>query len=73
MPDEDAISLANQTIASQAKPHTSRSLAWTAIRRKIFQLDDSQGPEKIKLFSMLNDEKGLRPLTRDLQCSIDPL
>ncbi|MGU0016056.1 BcsE family c-di-GMP-binding protein [Escherichia coli] len=33
---EDAISLANQTIASQLKPHTSRSLAWTAIRRKSF-------------------------------------
>lgn len=39
---------------------------------KIFQLDDSQGPEKIKLFSMLNHEKGLYYLARDLQCSIDP-
>ncbi|XNM52739.1 BcsE family c-di-GMP-binding protein [Escherichia coli] len=34
---EDAISLANQTIASgRLKPHTSRSLAWTAIQRKSF-------------------------------------
>lgn len=33
---EDAISLANQTIASQAETAHVGSLAWTAIRRKSF-------------------------------------
>lgn len=69
---EDAISLANQTIASQAETAHVAVISMDSDPAKIFQLDDSQGPEKIKLFSMLNHEKGLYYLTRDLQCSIDP-
>ncbi len=69
---EDAISLANQTIASQAATAHVAVISMDSDPAKIFQLDDSQGPEKIKLFSMLNHEKGLYYLTRDLQCSIDP-
>lgn len=70
---EDAISLANQTIASQAETAHVAVISMDSDPAKIFQLDDSQGPEKIKLFSMLNHEKGLYYLTRDLQCSIDPI
>ncbi|EFW5435714.1 cellulose biosynthesis protein BcsG [Shigella flexneri] len=69
---EDAISLANQTIASQAETAHVAVISMDSDPAKIFQLDDSQGPEKIKLFSMLNHEKGLYYLARDLQCSIDP-
>lgn len=69
---EDAISLANQTIASQAETAHVAVISMDSDPAKIFQLDDYQGPEKIKLFSMLNHEKGLYYLTRDLQCSIDP-
>ncbi|GAA5776456.1 cyclic di-GMP binding protein BcsE [Escherichia coli] len=64
---EDAISLANQTIASQAETAHVAVISMDSDPAKIFQLDDSQGPEKIKLFSMLNHEKGLYYLTRDLQ------
>ncbi len=63
---EDAISLANQTIASQAETAHVAVISMDSDPAKIFQLDDSQGPEKIKLFSMLNHEKGLYYLTRDL-------
>ena len=69
---EDAISLANQTIASQAETAHVAVISMDSDPAKIFQLDDSQGPEKITLFSMLNHEKGLYYLARDLQCSIDP-
>lgn len=56
---KDAISLANQTIASQAETAHVAVISMDSDPAKIFQLDDSQGPEKIKLFSMLNHEKGL--------------
>lgn len=69
---EDAISLANQTIASQAETAHVAVISMDSDPAKIFQLDDSQGPGKITLFSMLNHEKGLYYLARDLQCSIDP-
>lgn len=69
---EDAISLANQTIASQAETAHVAVISMNSDPAKIFQLDDSQGPGKITLFSMLNHEKGLYYLARDLQCSIDP-
>lgn len=70
---EDAISLANQTIASQAETAHVAVISMDSDPAKIFQLDDSQGPGKITLFSMLNHEKGLYYLARDLQCSIDPI
>ena len=47
---EDAISLANQTIASQAETAHVAVISMDSDPAKIFQLDDSQGPEKIKLF-----------------------
>ena len=46
---EDAISLANQTIASQAETAHVAVISMDSDPAKIFQLDDSQGPEKIKL------------------------
>lgn len=54
---EDAISLANQTIASQAETAHVAVISMDSDPAKIFQLDDSQGPRKITLFSMLNHEK----------------
>lgn len=69
---EDAISLVNQTLASQAETAKVAVISMDSDPEKNFKLDDSHGPEKIKLFSMLNHEKGLYSLARDLQCSIDP-
>ncbi|ELO0857613.1 TPA: cellulose biosynthesis c-di-GMP-binding protein BcsE [Citrobacter amalonaticus] len=69
---EDAISLANQTIAFQTVTAKVAGISMGSDPGKIFKLDESHGPEKIQLFSMPNSEKGLQFMTRDLLCSVDP-
>ncbi len=54
---EDAISLANGTNCIPAETAHVAVISMDSDPAKIFQLDDSQGPEKIKLFSMLISKK----------------
>lgn len=69
---EDALSLANQTIASQAETAKVAVISMESDPGKLFKLEQSYGPEKVSLFSMPNSEDGLYFLSRDLLCSIDP-
>ena len=69
---EDAISLANQTIVSQTETAKVAAISMGSEPQKLFKLEESQGPEKIKLFSMPNSERGLYFMPRDLLCSVDP-
>ncbi|WP_436857340.1 cellulose biosynthesis c-di-GMP-binding protein BcsE [Citrobacter tructae] len=69
---EDAISLANQTIASQQETAKVAVICMGDDPNKLIKLDHNHGPEKIQLFSMPNSEKGLHFMSRDLLCSLDP-
>ncbi|AVE57810.1 MULTISPECIES: cellulose biosynthesis c-di-GMP-binding protein BcsE [Citrobacter] len=70
--NEDAISLVNQTIASQAGNAKVAVICMGSDPGELIKLDESHGPEKIQLFSMPDSEKGLYFLPRDLLCSVDP-
>ncbi|MDY1038180.1 cellulose biosynthesis c-di-GMP-binding protein BcsE [Lelliottia sp. CFBP8978] len=69
--NDDAISLVNQTIAAQAKDAKVAVVTMGDDPKKIIRLIDDQGPDKVRLFSMPNEENGLYFLPRDIQCSID--
>lgn len=69
---EDAVSLTNQTIASQDKIARIAAITMGDNPKKTLKLEGSKGPEKIRLFTLPNDENGLYWLHRDLLCSIDP-
>ncbi len=57
--NEDAISLVNQTIASQAGNAKVAVICMGCDPGELIKLDESHGPEKIQLFSMPDSEKGL--------------
>lgn len=70
--EQDAIDLMNQTLMAQ--PHNAKvAVAGMGhALRQIIKLEQDHGPDKIRLFSMPNHEKGLYYFTRDLLCSIEP-
>lgn len=70
--EQDAIDLMNQTLMAQ--PHDAKvAVAGMGhALRQIIKLEQDHGPDKIRLFSMPNHEKGLYYFTRDLLCSIEP-
>ncbi|MCI1896927.1 MAG: cellulose biosynthesis protein BcsE [Enterobacter sp.] len=70
--NEDAISLLNQTIAAQDKHAQVAVVTMGEDPKKIVKLDQTRGPDKVRLFSMPNGEDGLYFLPRDIQCSIVP-
>ncbi|WP_312690014.1 cellulose biosynthesis c-di-GMP-binding protein BcsE [Kosakonia sp.] len=70
--EQDAINLINQTIAAQDKDAKVAAIGMGHDLRKIIELDNDHGPEKIRLFSVPNREKSLYFFTRDLLCSIEP-
>lgn len=69
---EDAESLLNQTISAQDSDAKIAAITMGEKPHKIVKLSASHGPEKIRLFSMPNNENSLYSLRRDLLCSIDP-
>ncbi|WP_146050947.1 cellulose biosynthesis c-di-GMP-binding protein BcsE [Citrobacter amalonaticus] len=69
---EDAISLVNQTIASQAETAKVAAICMGSDPNKIIKSEDSHGPEKVYLFSLPDSVNGLHFLPRDLTCSVDP-
>lgn len=69
---QDAISLVNQTIASQTENANVAVISMEGDPGKVIKLDESHGPEKIRLFTMPDSEKGLYSLPRDLLCSVNP-
>ena len=70
--EEDAISLVNQTIASQSENAKVAVAGMGYDLRNILQLEPDHGPKKIYLFSMPNHEKGLYFFSRDILCTIEP-
>lgn len=70
--NEDALSMVNQTIASQTGNAKVAVICMGNDQEKSVKLDEAHGPEKIQLFSMPNSEKGLYSLPRDLLCSLQP-
>ncbi|EDZ0855716.1 cellulose biosynthesis protein BcsE, partial [Salmonella enterica subsp. enterica serovar Anatum] len=69
---QDAISLVNQTIASQTENANVAVIGMEGDPGKVIKLDESHGPEKIRLFTMPDSEKGLYSLPHDLLCSVNP-
>ncbi|HAE1442279.1 TPA_asm: cellulose biosynthesis protein BcsE, partial [Salmonella enterica subsp. enterica serovar Bredeney] len=69
---QDAISLVNQTIASQTENANVAVIGMEGDPGKVIKLDESHGPEKIRLFAMPDSEKGLYSLPHDLLCSVNP-
>ncbi|EAU8846487.1 cellulose biosynthesis protein BcsE [Salmonella enterica] len=67
-----AISLVNQTIASQTENANVAVIGMEGDPGKVIKLDESHGPEKIRLFTMPDSEKGLYSLPHDLLCSVNP-
>lgn len=55
---QDAISLVNQTIASQTENANVAVIGMEGDPGKVIKLDESHGPEKIRLFTMPDSEKG---------------
>lgn len=70
--NEDAITLVNQTIAAQEKSANVAVVTMGEAPKDIISLSNERGPDKVRLFSMPNQEDGLYFLPRDIQCSIDP-
>lgn len=56
---QDAISLVNQTIASQTEKANVAVISMEGVPGNAIKLDESHGPEKIRLFTMPDSEKGL--------------
>ncbi|SQI19572.1 protease [Salmonella enterica subsp. arizonae] len=69
---QDAISLVNQTIASQTENANVAVIGMAGNPGKVIKLDESHGPDKIRLFTMPVSEKGLYSLPHDLLCSVNP-
>lgn len=69
---EDAITLLNQTLSAQPKDAKVGAIVMGDKPQSVVKLNPSHGPEKIRLFSMPNNENSLRWLHRDLLCSLDP-
>lgn len=70
--NDDAISLMNQTIAAQDKGAKVAVITMGEDPKKIIRLNETHGPDKVRLFSMPHEEDSLYFLPRDIQCSIDP-
>ncbi len=69
---QDAISLLNQTIASQVDNANVAIITMGEDPHRIIKLDADRGPQKISLFSMPKNENSLYFLSRDLLCSVNP-
>jgi len=70
--EEDAISLLNQTLATQSSDSKVAVAAMGYDLRKLIKLDNDHGPEKIRIFSMPEKENSLYFFSRDLLCSFEP-
>ncbi|MFW0764780.1 cellulose biosynthesis c-di-GMP-binding protein BcsE [Trabulsiella odontotermitis] len=69
---QDAVSLLNYTLAAQNKEASVAAVVMGENPKNVVKLNPDRGPEKIRLFSMPNDENGLYSLGRDLLCTIEP-
>ncbi|MCT4715718.1 cellulose biosynthesis protein BcsE [Enterobacteriaceae bacterium H18W14] len=69
---EDAITLLNQTIASQNSHAKTAIITMGAQAKDIVKLDGDHGPKKVNLFNMPNSQNSLNFLRRDLMCNINP-
>lgn len=69
---DDAVNLLNQTIAAQASDAKIAIITMGEKPHTIVKLNDSHGPEKIRLFTMPKNENGLYSMRRDLLCSLEP-
>ncbi|WP_174510202.1 cellulose biosynthesis protein BcsE [Klebsiella oxytoca] len=69
---EDAISILNQTLASQDKDCKVAAIVMGNTPGKIISVDPQRGPAKIAAFTMPDSTEALEELHRDLLCSLDP-
>lgn len=69
---DDAVSLVNSTIAAQSKETATALVAMTPSPGERVELNTQSGPEKVYLFSMAENLKGLKALTHDLSRHINP-
>jgi len=70
--EQDAISLINQTIATQDRDANLALIGMGQNLRDHIKIDNDHGPDKIQIFAMPNQEKSLYFLTRDLLCTFEP-
>ncbi|KMK12839.1 cellulose biosynthesis protein BcsE [Pluralibacter gergoviae] len=69
---QDAVRLLNQTVAMQEEHARVAVITMSENPHHIVKIDQDQGPQKIDLFSMPNEQDSLYFLRRDLLCSLNP-
>lgn len=69
---EDAVKLANRTVASQNESTKLAVITMGALAHQQIKLEGDHGPQKLFLFSLPDDPNALDGLTEDLLCSLDP-
>lgn len=70
--NEDAISLVNQTVAAQGGDSRVAVITMGDDPKQVIRLDENNGPQTVRLFTMSSETESLNFLPRDIQCSIDP-
>ncbi|WP_323108287.1 cellulose biosynthesis protein BcsE [Klebsiella quasipneumoniae] len=68
----DAVSLFNQTLATQAKNSKVAALVMGNKPNDIISLEHIHGPDNIALFTLPNRPEALEEIHRDLVCSLEP-